>query len=500
MGEEFIKSFEIAENDEFGDIVSKKRKAARHRLKVGLLPLSWFEWWPMFPDSGMKESIQGDCDRFLAIMQERFGDTYELVYPTEHIDTLNSAYDIGEYFAKQGIEALIVDEATYVTDFIPIEAMDLLSDIPVILFISQCTDNLWPGMANTDIIRFEGMVGTVQLAGALTKMGRKYRTVVGSLESDDAFDEIGMHLQAIQLIYDLKHLDIGIIGHTFRGMYDIEIDKTKVKGVFGPNVLYIDVAHLTDIWAKEGPSDAEEAVSIVRNEFPVPFEGIDEEDVRKSAKLGLAVSRLIDRFGLGAVTLLGQHHVEVATRTSADLSFFFAERDGCMTAHEGDLANLVMKYIFHQISGDLPVFLEWSAFDLQSDTLLLTHHGVVDPKVHAASLAETRVTPSPEKWDFTGSGFSVEYCGKAGTVTLASLLDGMNGWKLLISRGENIELPVQPCYAPQFHFKHEKYHVKEYVRRAADEGVAHHICLAYGDWTEVLKLYAYYAGIEVVEI
>ena len=129
----------------------------------------------------------------------------------------------------------------------------MLSLIPVILFISQCLDNLWTGMTNTDVIRFEGMVGTVQLAGALNKMGRSYRTVVGSLETDEAFDEIGKHLQAIQLLHDLKHLDIGIIGHTFRGMYDIEIDKTKVKGVLGPNVLYIDVTHLTGIWEKINP-------------------------------------------------------------------------------------------------------------------------------------------------------------------------------------------------------------------------------------------------------
>lgn len=500
MGEKYIKSFEIAENDEFGDIVSKKRKAARHRLKVGLLPLSWFEWWPMFPESDMMERIQGDCRRFLEIMQEKFGDTYELVCPDDNVDTLNSAYDIGEYFAQQGVEALVVDEATYVTDFIPIEAMDLLPDIPVILFVSQATENLWPGMTNTDIIRFEGMVGTLQLAGALTKMGRSYRTVVGSLETDEAFEEIGKHLLAIQLLHDLKHLDIGIIGHTFRGMYDIEIDKTKIKGVFGPNVLYIDVTHLTDIWKKITDEEIQSALVPFRDAFPVPFEGIEEEDVQKSVRLGLAVERLIDRFGLGAMTMLGQHHVEVATRASADLSFYFAEDTGCMTAHEGDLANLVMKYILHRISGDLPVFLEWSAFDAVSDTLLLTHHGVVDPKIHSNDLAKTRVTPSPEKWDFTGNGFSIEYCAKGGTVTLASLLDGKNGWKLLLSRGENVELPVQPCRAPQWHFKHEKYGVKEYVRRAADEGVAHHVCLVYGDYTEILRTYAYYAGIEVVEI
>lgn len=500
MGEEFIKSFEIAENDDFGDIVSKKRKDERHRLRVGLLPLSWFEWWPMFPESGMKESIQADAALFIEIMKKRFSDKYELIYPDVDVDTLNQAYDIGTFFAEKGVEAIIVDEATYVTDFIPLETIDLLPDIPIILFLSQCKDNLWEGMRNTDVIRLEGMVGAMQLTGALTKMGRKYRTVVGSLESEEPFETIGKHLESIQLVHDLKHVDIGIIGHTFRGMYDIEIDKTKVKGVFGPNVLYLDVTHLTDLWEKLTDEEIDEFVKEIKADFPYEFAGVEEEDIRKSSGLGLAVKKMIERFGLEAMTLLGQHHVEIATRASADLSFYVAEKYGCVTSHEGDLANLVMKYILRHISGQLPVFLEWTAFDTKTDSLLLSHHGVVDPHIYANDPAKTRVTPSPEKWDFTGNGFSIEYCSKPGQATMACLLDAADGWKLLISRGETIEMPTCPCYAPQFHFKHESLDVKEYVRRVADEGVAHHVCLVMGDYVEELKLYAYYTGIEVVEI
>ena len=36
MEENFIKSFEIADGDGFGDIVSKTRKNSRGKLKVGL--------------------------------------------------------------------------------------------------------------------------------------------------------------------------------------------------------------------------------------------------------------------------------------------------------------------------------------------------------------------------------------------------------------------------------------------------------------------------------
>ncbi len=500
MSEEFIKSFEIAGDDAVGDIVSKSKKNARGKLKVGLLPLSWFEWWPMFPESGMREQILGDCDRFIARMQEKFGHDYDLIYPDYYVDTLDKAFDAGNFFKRAGIDMLIIDESTYITDFIPIQTIDALPNVPIVLFVTQASDDLWPTMVNTDIIRYEGLVGNTQLAGAFSKMGISYKAVVGSLEDDEAFAELGSHMQVLQLIRDLKYMDIGFVGHTFRGMYDIEVDKTKIKGVFGPNVLYLDVTHLINIWNALTDEEISAYVQKIKAGLPYKFVGIDEEDVRKSASVGLAVEKLIGRFGIDGLTLLGQHHVEVATRASADLSFYCAENIGCMTSHEGDLANLVMKYILNKLTGDLPVFLEWSAFDRSHDCLLLTHHGVVDPKIHAADQSACRVTPSPEKWDFTGNGFSVEYCAKPGAVTLSCLIDTKEGWKLLISNGECLKLPQAPSYAPQFYFKHETYGVKEYIKRIVEEGVAHHVCLVYGDYRETLKLYANYAGLSVVEI
>lgn len=500
MSNDFIKSFEIAGDGAVGDILSKDRKKNRNKLKVGVLAMTWFEWWPMYPESGMQQAIQADAERFVALMQEKFADKYNLIIPPVHVDTLDKAYDAGVYFKEQGIDAIIIDEATYVTDFIPLQTLDVLPNIPIILVSTQATTNLWDTMKNTDVIRFEGLVGTTQLAGAFAKMGKTYRTVVGSLEEESTFEEIGKHLKTLQLIQDLKYMDIGFVGHTFRGMYDIEVDKTKIKGFFGPNVLYLDVTHLIDIWKSLTEEEMAAFEQKIRSELAYEIVGIDDEDIRKSTSLGLAVTKLVQRFGIDGLTLLGQHHVEVATRASADLSFYCTEDIGCMTSHEGDLANLVMKFILHKLSGDLPVFLEWSGFDAKSDTLLLTHHGVVDPRIHAADQSACRVTPSPEKWDFTGHGFSVEYCAKEGDVTLACLLDAKDGWKLLLSGGKNIQLPQTPSYAPQFHFRHETLGCREYIKRIVDEGVAHHVCLVYGDYREELKLYAHYAGLSVAEI
>ena len=69
MADQFVKSFEIAGDGEMGDILSRRRKENHPKLKVGVLPLTWFEWWPMFPESDMQERIQADADKFVELMK-----------------------------------------------------------------------------------------------------------------------------------------------------------------------------------------------------------------------------------------------------------------------------------------------------------------------------------------------------------------------------------------------------------------------------------------------
>lgn len=500
MANQKVQSFEVSEADAVGDLVSRDRKSASRRLRVGLLPLGWFEWWPMFPESDLEARIKADADRFLSEMKSRFGAQHDLVMPGSLVDTLDGAHDAGRLFHEQGVDLVVLAEMTYLTDFIPLEALDQVPNVPVLIYATQATNDLWSTMGNLDVIRYEGLVGNAQLVGAFRKMGRPYRVVVGALEDPQSFDDIGMHLRTTELVRSLRSMDIGLLGHTFRGMYDIEIDKTKVKGVFGPNVLYLDVTHLLSIWERIDDQAVTAFLQDLDARIPIPMWGIDEEDRRKSARLGLAVQGLVRRFNLDALTLLGQHHVEVATRASADFSFYCVESDGVMTTHEGDIANLVMKYILHQLTDSLPVFLEWTAFDKTHDTLLLTHHGVVDPVRMATGLDRCRWTPSPEKWDFTGSGMSCEYTAKAGRVTLASLINEVGTWKMLISEGECVDLPTAPCFAPQFHFRPASGDVVGYVSAILREGVAHHVCLAYGDWKRHLVLMADHFGIPAVVI
>ena len=44
-----VKSFEVAEGDSFGDLLSSDRVETGKGLKIGLLATGFFEYWRMYP-------------------------------------------------------------------------------------------------------------------------------------------------------------------------------------------------------------------------------------------------------------------------------------------------------------------------------------------------------------------------------------------------------------------------------------------------------------------
>lgn len=492
-----VQSFEVAESDDFGDILSEAKKHKDRRLRVGLICGGWFEWYNMFSHTDFEAKLREDAQRVVHHLTEAVKDTCHLIYPGM-VDTLDNAHDVGETFRAEGVEAVVIVENTYVTDFIPLEVLEHLPDVPVIVFATQATRELPEDMDHVETVRYEGLVGIAQLIGALKKMGRPYKVVVGASDDVEAHGNLAARLRALDIVKRLKRMDLGLLGHTFRGMYDIEVDKTKLKGSLGPNVLYIDVQHFLRIWEAISGADVETYRRELDAAWPIEKYQVEEEDIEKSLRVGLTLRKLVQRFRLDAISVLGQHHLEVATRASTDFAHYAVEEIGCMHTCEGDLANLVMKKVFQLLGDTTPVFLEWTAFDERENTLFLTHHGVVDPRL-CADLQKARWTPAPEKWDFTGKGLSIEYCAKAGPVTLGSFIDEKDGWKLLISEGECVAREPRPCFAPQFYFRHAK-KVTEYLEAILTEGVAHHVCLAYGRHRPQLELLAEELGIRKVVI
>ncbi len=475
-----ITSFDAENAGVFGDVLTA-RTAAR-RPQIGLLALGYFEYWRMYP--ALEKQVAADLNAAAKRLAAALPDC-DLVYPGM-VDTLDRAEEAGEKFRNAQIEAVVVIAGTYLPDFITMHAINKCTSRPlVILFETQTGDNVNPLDNYVATMRNSALIAITQLSGSFRKMKLEYDTVVGEISDADAYGEIAAIIQAVTAVRRLRSSTYGLIGHVFRGMYDLEFDRARVKGFLGPEVMTIQAEHLIDLWQKIDPEAAGKAAQKLYRRFPV--RNVEMADVQPSVRLGLAMRELYRKFNLDGMCFLGQHYIEKMTGAPARMgASMLMEEDRFMVGCEGDIGGLVMMDLLHQFTGSLPFQAEWGQFDRANNAVFLLGHGIGAPELARCDEAIT-LTGSPEEWGFKGSGLNYELILKPGTVTMGHFLNTGDSYQMLISRGESIEFPTLPCNELHAMIK-VKSEVRQYLKQIIDTGSAHHVIVAPGNaWNALQK-------------
>lgn len=483
-----ILSFEASETGPFGDLLSK-RAPVREKVRVGFLACGYFEYWRMFSPE-FKDNVLGDMERIATRLRQDF----EVIYPCI-VDTLDAADEAGKAFAAADLDLLIVVEGTYVPDYISLHAIEQVPKVPVLMFTTQVEEDITPQDNYEAAMRNSALIGTTQLSGSFVKMGRPFEIVVGSIGEERPYQEIQKVAKAHHVARRLRNLNIGVVGHVFRGMYDLENDKTRIKGGLGPNVVYIELSHLLRFWKSVTEDETAEATKSLTSRFEL--RGPTAADVDCSCRLGIAMKRVIEHLGLDALCFLGQHYLEKETGAPARIGASMMLDEGKnLAACEGDLAGLTMMHAMWWLSGNSPLQAEWGQYDASHNAVFLVGHGVAAFDL-AENDAAVTLTSSPEEWGFQGSGVNAQFILKPGVVTMAHLLDTPRGWQMLISGGESLKYPCLPCNEIHALVRVEK-PVKEYLVEIQRQGVTHHVIVVHGDIRQELQYLAGIMGIRAI--
>jgi L-arabinose isomerase len=480
-----ITSFEAAKPGVYGDILNAPA-ARRTAARVGLLGVGYFEYWRMYPT--LRDRVARDLDG----VHRRLAEQCEVVYPGM-VDTLDRAEEAGRAFAQAGVDFLVVVEGTYLPDFIVLHAMEHVPHARAVLFSSQTGADLSPTDNYEATMRNSALIGVTQLSASLTKAGRAYEVVVGEVADPEAYRRIRSLVRAHELAARLRGMTIGLVGHVFRGMFDLEYDKGSVRGRLGPEVLSLHPDHLIELWKGIPADQVQAAAGKLLGRFKA--RGVTRADVERSVRLGLAMRALVGHYRLGGLCFLGQHYIEKLTGAPARLgASMLMEEDRLMVACEGDVGGLVMMDLLHGLTGNLPVQMEWGQFDLERNALFLLGHGIASPEVAGAPEKAT-ITRAPEEWGFEGHGANWEMVLRPGPVTMGHFLSVPGGWRMLISEGQSLEIPPLPC--EEIHaLVRVQSPVREYLEAVMRRGVAHHLIVVHGSVAAELEKVAEVLGVE----
>ena len=487
---ENIKSFEEAQGDSFGDILSNKKK--REAIKVGLLCCGYFEYWRMYPET-LYKNVSADMEKVKANFKSRF----ENVIAPEMADTLDSADAAGELFVKEGIEALVIVYGTYIPDFISLHVINKVKNVPVLFFSVQNTGRVDKNGNYEHSLRNSGTIGIAQITGTLKKMNRRYSVVVGSTDDERAYGKIETFVKANQAIADIREANIGVIGNVFRGMYDLELSKTFLKSTFDVNIIYIQSSHLLDEWEKVSDDEVKRVSDKLLKRFKK--RGIEDDDVLRAVKLALAMKSVAERFRLDAMCFLDQHFVQKQTKTTARIGASLLMEYCDMTVNcEGDLGGLVTMMLMKSLSGTPALMAEWGEYDEELNSCLVMGHGIGVPSL-AKSDDDVTLTRTPEEWGFDGAGLNYEFILKPGKATVAHIIETPNGYKMIVAPGESIDFPTL-AYEELHAMIKFKTPIHDFLEKVFESGVTHHCIAGLGDMAKELCEIAKNLGVEVFYI
>ena len=492
MSKKKITSFDAENAQVFGDVLTSR--PAEKPLNVGLLGLGYFEYWRMYPQ--LENQVRKDLDAAAARLKKSLCGC-KVIYPGM-VDTLDRADEAGEEFRRAQVQVIVVIAGTYLPDFITLHAVNKCASRPVvILFNTQTGSNVNPKDNYVATMRNSALIAITQLSGSFRKMKQPYETVVGEIDSLQSYARIEEIIQAFRAVRRLSSSTIGLVGHVFRGMYDLEFDPAKVKGFLGPEIMSVQAEHLIELWKKVPAKEVKQETDKLLSRFRT--RNVERSDAEKSIKLGLAMRALYRKFNLDGLCFLGQHYIEKMTGAPARMgASLLMEQDNFPVACEGDVGGLVMMSLMREFTGNIPLQAEWGQFDAANNALFLLGHGIGVPRLAKSDRAIT-LTGSPEEWGFKGSGLNYELIMKPGEVTFGHVLSYGDSYRMLISRGESIDFPALPCNELHAMIRVEK-PVTQYLEELIRAGVAHHAIAVHGDCAAQLEKAAELMRMEVLKI
>ncbi|MHC4083722.1 MAG: hypothetical protein ACYSWZ_00495 [Planctomycetota bacterium] len=490
---EKIESFEVTKGEKSGDLLSERW--SDQDLKIGLLACGYFEYWRMY--KGLRQQVEGDMKKIAESLSQK----HNIVYPGL-VETLDTADAAGRKFKEEQINLLIISEGTYCPDyFVHQTLLHLSSDVPLILFASQPHVQLDYTVGYDQSLRNSGPMALVQLTGGFRKMGKfqKYEVVVGAIEDEEAYEEIDRIIQVHTTIENLKHMTIGTIGHVFRGMYDFNFDKTAIHGKLGPHVMDVHIEHLGDILDELEDNDVRitNLCRKVRSEYHVV--GLQDDDIFRAARLGIALQEFIRRYKLHGLVLLGQHYIEVKANASCYLGLSeILSTDQAVAVTEGDVLGCIMSRVLKDFTSHTAFFGEWEEIDQSLNAVMLLAHGFIDPR-ECREDRPVQVNPACEDWGFEGNSVGFQATYPPGPVTMTHIIQDAKGWRLLISEGELLDTPPLKINESSLIVRVEK-PIKEYFKELMRYGFSHHSIAAPGLVGEQLECFARQLDLEICRI
>lgn len=469
--------------------------------RIGVFGCGCWFYWDQFP--GLK-------DRLLvhqAYFEDRLRDNGVEVLSGGLVDTPDRAARTGESFRHQGVQFLICYMSTYAmsSTVLPVAQR---AGVPMII-VSLQPNRAMDYEHGTTFMQLEhdNQTSLPEVCYALQRAGIEVPgLVVGTLHDEASWARVLDWCKVARAYTTLGNAHIGVMGHVYEGMLDMNSDPTTFDAHFGMHCEHLE---LDDLQARvDGVTEAEvqRKLEQIREGFAFPEPGSDPiagpvnpDDLGWAARVACGLDRLVEDFRLTGLAyyyrgLAGNANERLASSLIVGSSLLIGQ--GIPIAGELDLKTCVAMLLLDRL-GAGGSFAEIHPCDFESDIVLVGHDGP-----HHIALAQGRpvLRGLGLYHGKRGSGVSVEFQLKHGPVTCVGLTQTYDGrLKFVLAEGQSLPGPIPATGNTNTRCRFPP-DVSRFIENWSLEGPTHHFALGLGRVAHLVEDLGRCWGIECVNV
>ena len=394
-------------------------------------------------------------------------------------------------FEEQGAEAIVTLHLAYSPS---LESIDALASttLPIIICDTTPTYSFGPRQDPDEVMYNHGIHGVQDMCNLLIRRGKRFRIHVGHWQKSDVLDRVARDVSAACMVGRIRSLRVGLLGRPFKGMGDFSVPAAELRHQLGVEVRTLEARQFARLVASvtEQELQAEREADAGRFDFGK----VSPEAYQRSARIGLAVQKWVDREELGAFTvnfLDVNRDAGIPTVPFLQASKLMAA--GVGYAGEGDVLTASLVASLAAVYPDTS-FTEMFCPDWQNGTIFLSHMGELNYRLVAG---RPRLHEMEYQWSQADNPVYAAGRFRAGKVLFVNLAPLQSGFRLIVapatmldsSGTDRMEKSVRGWFKPEIP-------MPDFLGRYSTIGGTHHLAVCYDADASVIESFGRMMGWE----
>lgn len=333
-------------------------------MRVGLLPL-YITLYDIV-DKSFRNRFEPFYEKVALMLESRGVEVVKNDFCMEEEDFKKAVNS----FEENGCDAIVTLHIAYSPSLKSSECLKK-TNLPIIICDTTETFDFSDKQSSGEIMYCHGIHGVMDMCNLLKKHKKPYAIAAGHIENSDVIDRVVGLVRAAKSAKKLYNSKVGSIGSYFDGMGDFRLDDSRLKDMFGVEVVYPCKGELYELVKRVTSDEIQAEKERNLNDFEF-FGDFDDDTYNNSIIADLALKKWIEKKKLQAFTINFRNLGELPTMPFNGICRAMSEQVGY--AGEGDTLTALFTGALLQ-GYKYTSFIEIFCPDWKNNTVFISHMG-----------------------------------------------------------------------------------------------------------------------------